>query len=86
MHVKRVSYLSVHSNAEIIAEMLGILSPFYQLVLTVLYFFEFAVFLNLSLHHPDIQLFLFCTQPVGDSFLELIKVIGKQIWNLFAPA
>lgn len=86
VHVERVAHFPVYSHAEIIAKMFGNALSFDDFILTVFYFLKFAVWLDLCLHHPNIQVFLLRAQPVGHPLLQLLKVVGEEVWAFLSPA
>lgn len=66
--------------------MFGNALPFNDLIFTIFNFLKLAVWMDLCLHHPDIQVFFLSAQPIGDSLLQLLKIVGEEVWTFLAPA
>lgn len=77
MQVKRIPDLAIHSHTKIVAEVFGEGLPFQHFVFFVFHLLKLPILLDLCLHHPDVQVLLLRTQPVGHSLLQLFEVIRQ---------
>lgn len=86
MQIKGVSYFSIDSHAEIVAEVLDEGLSLQHLILLVLHLLKFAVLLHLGLNHPDIQVFFLGAEPVGHSLLQFLETVLQEVRTFLAPS